>query len=148
MHSMHAVRMHTRMLFLPSSRRRRSVAERAISTMVRMNDPKQMVPNEGPSALASAPPTAPEKSFVPAGAKYHWHIVPPMTYMRVSSAALVTQSSETIARVMYSGTHESTANPQQSVGSPAKSEHAFVAASRDSVRRDGVAPPRAGGVAR
>ena len=85
----------------------------------------------GPERVGGAPPTAPEKSFVPAGAKYHWHIVPPMTYMRVSSAALVTQSSETIERVMYSGTHESTANPQQSVGSPAKSEHAFVAASRD-----------------
>ena len=65
--------------------------------MVSTNAPNAMVPKEGPSAFRSESPTSPRNSVVPAGAKYHWHIVPPMTYRRVSSANDVTHMKLTVA---------------------------------------------------
>ena len=82
---------------LSSSRRMRSAAAFPISTMVSTNDPNAMVPKDGPSAFLSESPTSPRNSVVPAGAKYHWHIVPPMTYRRVSSANDATHMKLTVA---------------------------------------------------
>jgi hypothetical protein len=38
-------------------------------------------------------------AVVPTGAKYHWHIVPPMTNSLVSSATEMNQMPDTIAIV-------------------------------------------------
>ena len=100
-HSKQEESRHTNTLpRLSSSLRMRSVACFASSTMVSTKEPKQIVPNDGPRALRKEPRTRPENSVVPTGAKYHWHIVPPMTYSRVSRQAEVTQIRETDASVV------------------------------------------------
>lgn len=93
---------------------------------VKMRDPRDTDPNDGPTACLKDRRVVPCVLFRPGGAKYHCAMVPEMVKTRISNTRNTLHSRVTLVRVTKGATHESVCQTQQSTGAPSESLHCPV----------------------